>query len=550
MKINFEIKRVDHLGIVAGIIQDLGLAELVNQQIGTDNQEILTTGDVVAGMVLNGLEFASRPLMLAPQFFENKALDLLIRPGVTSENFNRHRLGRALDAIANFGCEKLFNFVALSACKTEGVVTDFLSADTTSYELSGKYETEDVYEGGIIIEEKIKITYGYSKAKRPDLKQVIQELVTTHDGGIPLMTKTLSGNASDSVILRERASAIMSEFAKSETRCLVADCKLYAKETAGILNNINFLTRVPATLKLEQESVRKAITQEDKWTVLSDDYKYQEFPVSLYGIENQRWIIFYSKAARERSNKTLDKEIIKEKTAIEKELLRLHKSEFGCEADALKELQTLTKKWRYHNVVKVTRIDIKTFLDKGRPTEKSSYKITCQINAEIVFDQASADRILDQRSCFILATNLSQKSFSVEEVLKSYKRQDFTEKGFAFLKKPEFFTASLNLEKVGRIEAILMIMVLSLLVYSIAQRRLRRSLLEYKITIPNQLKKPTQKPTMRWIFQLFEGVDFVVVKLKKTYQASMQGLNDVRKKVIELLGKNVLRIYQTAWSKG
>ena len=76
----------------------------------------------------------------------------------------------------------------------------------------------------------------------------------------------------------------------------------------------------------------------------------------------------------------------------------------------------------------------------------------------------------DQRSCFVLATNTSAESLPAAETLEAYKKQDYTEKGFAFLKKPEFFTSSLNREKPCRIEAILMIMVLSLLVYSLAQR--------------------------------------------------------------------------------
>ena len=52
-------------------------------------------------------------------------------------------------------------------------------------------------------------------------------------------------------------------------------------------------------------------------------------------------------------------------------------------------------------------------------------------------------------------------------------------------------------------------MVLSLLVYSVAQRRLRKQLQAAKQTLPDQLKKPTDKPTMRWIFQQFEGFDLV-----------------------------------------
>jgi transposase len=54
-----------------------------------------------------------------------------------------------------------------------------------------------------------------------------------------------------------------------------------------------------------------------------------------------------------------------------------------------------------------------------------------------------------------------------------------------------------------------MIMTLSLLVYSIAQRRMRASMEKANKTIPNQIYIPTAMPTLRWVFQCFEGFYFV-----------------------------------------
>jgi transposase len=543
-----EIERLDHWGIVAGVIKDLGLSDLVNELIGTNDQEILSTGDVVAGMIINGLGFASRPLMLTPQFFEGKALELLIKPGVNSEHFNRHRIGRALDAIDEFGCEKLFNFLAVSACKTERVETRFCHADTTSYSLHGDYTQVD--ENGKPIEYRIDITHGYSKDKRPDLKQVIQELVTSEDGGIPLMTKTLSGNASDTVVLRERAEALREEFEKSGSRCLVADCKLYAADTAPTLNSLNFITRVPSTIKRESKCIDKALSQENSWCKISDDYRYQEFYVDQFNIKNQRWVVVFSSHAHERTEKVLAKELNKEKERIEKEVAMIQKKLFGCQTDAVKELTTLAKKWRYHTVSEHTCTTEKNYQGRGRPTATTPFELAYQIKVTYSFNKEVFDHVLDQRSCFVLATNVAQELLSAPEVLKAYKRQDYTEKGFAFLKKPEFFTSSLNLEKPGRIEAILTIMVLSLLVYSLAQRRLRLKLEEQEQTVPNQLKKPTKKPTMRWIFQLFEGLNFVKIDLDGIQKAFIDGLNSIRLQIVTLLGGHILKIYQTSWTKG
>jgi hypothetical protein len=62
---------------------------MINARLVPDAQEVLTPGDAMAGMILNGLGFANRPLSLTPQFFANKPLALLFRKGIRAEMFNR-----------------------------------------------------------------------------------------------------------------------------------------------------------------------------------------------------------------------------------------------------------------------------------------------------------------------------------------------------------------------------------------------------------------------------------------------------------------------------
>lgn len=97
-----EVKRIDHLGIIAGTTRDLGIIELIDEALGVDKQEDVTKREIVAGMILNGLGFLSKPLMLSPLFFETKALGILIRRGVVPGQFNRHKIGRVLDDIGEY----------------------------------------------------------------------------------------------------------------------------------------------------------------------------------------------------------------------------------------------------------------------------------------------------------------------------------------------------------------------------------------------------------------------------------------------------------------
>ena len=236
---NIKIKRLDHHGIVAGVIEDLKIVALLDQYLPQDDKQEITPGEAVKGMIMNGLGFANRPLSLSPQFFTNLPLEHLFREGVKAEHFNRHKLGRTLEQCFDFGCESLFSLVSQQACELENVDKTFNSLDTTSHSLTGEYDFDEEHRD----ENIIKITNGHSKAHRPDLKQVVQEIIVSQDGGIPLACKNWDGNSADTAIFKARSKALVSEFKKSKApKYLVADCKLYHKENSEFLSRL-FLQR-------------------------------------------------------------------------------------------------------------------------------------------------------------------------------------------------------------------------------------------------------------------------------------------------------------------
>jgi hypothetical protein len=81
------------------VSKDLGLIAMIATRLMPDDQEESTPGEAMAGMLLNGVGFANRPLSLPPQFFANTPLDLLFREGVRAERLNRFKLGRTLDEV-------------------------------------------------------------------------------------------------------------------------------------------------------------------------------------------------------------------------------------------------------------------------------------------------------------------------------------------------------------------------------------------------------------------------------------------------------------------
>jgi transposase len=533
------VERLDHLGVIASVIKDLGLIDMINARLVPDAQEVLTPGDAIAGMILNGLGFANRPLSLTPQFFARKPLDLLFHEGICASMFNRFKLGRTLDEAYTYGCDLLFHTLALAVCAQEGIDLRFNHLDTTSFSLSGAYVPERD-------EQAITITYGYSKDHRPDLKQAVLELMVSQDGGVPFGSKSWDGNTSDIEVFQERAQALLAAFQHAPSpRYLIADSKLYHEDNAPNLHNLGFITRIPNTIGAVSQVIAQALTG-DTWHRLDDNTRYQGLELCHYGMA-QRWLIVQSEAALERAEATITKARQREAEAVEKQLFHLQATRFKTPEVAHEALAALAKRWTHHQVDSSTLIEHKRYAGKGRPTPRTPLKaIEWQIQARVRPDQAAMRHHQQVKACFVLGTNIGVSELSDAEVLAAYKGQSRVEGGFRFLKDPLFFVSSLFVKKPSRIEGLLMVMTLALLVYSVAQRRMRQHLAHHHETVPNQINQPITSPTLRWVFQLLEGIHRVRVTLQGQVHELIEGLNDLQIKILRLFGAQVCCLYQIA----
>ncbi len=103
-----------------------------------------------------------------------------------------------------------------------------------------------------------------------------------------------------------------------------------------------------------------------------------------------------------------------------------------------------------------------------------------------------------RKACWIIGTNvLDTTVLTDQDLVTTYKEQGCVERGFRFLKDPLFLASSVTVSKPERIMALSFIMVLCLLIYRLAELRLRARLAETQQTIPDQVHKPTARPTMR-----------------------------------------------------
>jgi transposase len=533
------VERLDHLGVMASVIKDIELIEMINARLIPDGQATLTPGEAVAGMILNGLGFAPRPLSLTPQFFARRPLDLWFREGVDAEMFNRCKLGRTLDAAYADGCDLLFQELALAVWAHEGIDLRFNHLDTTSFALRGEY----IPEGD---EQAMTMTHGYSKEHRPDLKQAVLELMVSHDGGVPFVSQSWDGHTSDIQVFQARARGLMTALQNAPSpRYWIADAKLSHEAHAPNLQALSFMTRIPHPIGVVSQVIMQALPGAS-WHWLDETTRSQGVELGHDGIA-QRWLVVVSQAALARAAATVTTARQREDEAIAKPCFHRQAQRFATPEAAHQALAGLAKDWKYHQLEASRLIEHQRDARQGRPTPHPPLKASAwQIDSHVRPHEEARRHRMQVNACFGLGTNISASARSDPEVMAADKGQAQGEGGCRFLQDPLFFVSSLCVKQPCRIEGLLMVMTLALLVYSVPQRRLRPQLARPQATVPNQLQQPTKRPTLRWVFQLLEGIHRVRVTVQGELHDRIEGLNELTRQILRLVGERVGRLYQIA----
>jgi len=535
---NYISKNLDHLGIVAATCDKIGLVEAIDNLVGVDPRSEMTVGECVKLMVINGLGFSSRPQYLEAQFYDSKPINRLLGREMVSEKITDDRLGRALDRCYKSGCTEMFGAIASQGALRFNVEKKFRCLDSTSMAVEGEYSKEE----GIGL-----IKFGYSKDHRSDLKQFMISLVSSQDGDVPLLAQTIAGNTSDTTHFREVLSSLKDQIVEGEPLAYhVADAAMYSEKTIQeISDKIQWITRIPEKIKAAKDLITG--TSVEYMKPINENYSYMEMG-SNYGNIPQRWIVIHSQQAFYREEKTLTKNIKKENESILKELKSFEKKEFDCENDGINTLLTIGKKLKFHNI-QIDSIETvrKKKGGKGRPKSSDEINLIYKIKGKIEECQKKIEKKKKKLGKFIIGTNeLSSEKLTSEELLEHYKGQQSVERGFRFLKDPLFMTTSVFLKKQERIVALGMIMCLCLLVYTLAQRLLRKKLASESGYVKSQTGKLTQTPTLRWIFQVFEGTHVLIHQIENRVEELVLNLNSERIKILEFLGPAYQKMYENA----
>jgi transposase len=533
------VERLDHLGIVAGICQEIGLAAYLDTLAGPSQQQV-SVGTATVAMILNGLGFSNRRLYLVSQFFATKPVEHLLGPGITAEQLHDDCLGRTLDWLYAHDPTALFAGIARQARQRFGIMAQQVHVDTTSFSVTGEYAAD-------LDAHTLAVTYGYSRDHRADLKQWMLALATTRAGDVPLFCRALDGNASDKVSLVAAVEALADQLrtpdeGEAEAPIFVADSGLYSAENVVRLSavGVRWISRVPDTSAEARAALEVA---DDGWQQAGTLYwaTVAQAPVG------ERWVVVRTTQGEERARATLERQVEQVRQTWEKQLWHLGNQRFACEPDAQAALTQHLKKRPAWLTVQSRLIAHPKQHRPGRPRKDTPPDQTeWQVAATVAVEAEAVTHAVQRKAAFLVATNvLDASQLSDQDLIQTYKEQHSVERGFSFLKDPLFLASSIFVKTPSRIVALSLVMVLCLLVYRLAEHRLRAQLAATGQTVPSQLNQPTDRPTMRWMFQCFEGISLVAVTLSNgPPHREIAGLEPLHEQVVALLGAHCAKLYK------
>jgi transposase len=525
--------QVDHLPIVSHYARKMGFEQIINELVPTEMD--VEPGKIVLGMVIDILSGRS-PLYQLEIFFNEMDCELLLGEDLPDGYFNDDNVGRVLKLIYQVGTQKIFSAISIAVVNAFNLPIDKVNFDTTSISVWGQYLNSQQDNS------PFEITYGYSKDKRPDLKQFILSLLCV-GGNIPIIGKIDSGNASDKTLnnnlLSELSTHMKNLGVKEDAFIYVADSAVVTEDNLKLMTNCHeFITRLPATYNECGRVILDAV-EADQWQDI--DYIAQVQPtknrpnaayrifnsmVTLYN-EVYRAVVIHSDAYDKRRQKRLEREIARSLKSIKGLKALAEKQTYACKTDAEMMAEKERNKTTDFHGMEVT-ITEKHRYAQGRPKKgeprlpvETSYVLSIQITE----DTEALEKQRKVAGCFVLLTNLSDETeYSGEKILQIYKEQNGIEKNFGFLKDEKIVNA-LFLKLPEHIEALGMILIIALMLWRLMERTMRNNLEEKKTSVSGWNKQPTSRPTAYMLTWKFKGV--LIMSFMTQRQVS-GGLNETR----------------------
>jgi transposase len=464
------------------------------------------------------------------------------------------RLGRSLDRMFQGIGPTLIMAVVRHVIQEFAISLDELHNDSTTVSFYGAYDA-----AGQESEQRGRpthaITWGHSKARRPDLKQLLYILTVTSDGSVPIYFSSDSGNTVDDGT-HIGTWDLLRELIGHADFLYVADCKLASSDNLSHIatRGGRFVTVLPrgrsedVAFRHRLRTAPAALT----WTLLyglADDHGHVVDELFACGDDHVHsegyrllWYRSTRKAEQDESRRARSIQRGAEALGDLRERLRGPRTRFRERSkveQAVAEVlaQAEASCWL---LVQIEEQEEETFRQatRGRPSEQTKYlkeirprfTLTWKLNVEAIAEAAHEDGV------FPLLTN--DRKLSATEVLRAYKRQPLLEKRFSQF-KTDFAVAPVFLKNVSRIQGLLAAYFFALLMQTLLERELRQAMARAgEASLPLYPEdRPCARPTTHRLIEVFSSIQRHEVRVGEGEpQVMVTKLTKTQRSIIRMLG--------------
>jgi transposase len=499
----FDTRIVGALPVVTDYLDRLDLAAHINECVPWEGEVPL--GTLVEVMICNRL-LQPKALFRLDQWAQTAAVTDYF--GLEPGQLNDDRMGRALERLAAHS-DKVQSALVLAAIQRFKLNVTQIHYDITGVEFFGAYEIE-VAEGEL--PPTPLPTYGRTKSGRKHVKQIQLGLNVTGDGGVPISHLPLDGNVGEAPTHLENLRRLR---ALLPTRKLlyIADTKLDTPENlltvaaydgeflcGGafaphlkelFLSNRRLLRRVDYHPKSQDR-----LPPEER-----DEYKAFELTDRLEGMVDgekvrlrYRQIFVWSEAKARQEAITRERHVAKVREQFEAVERNLNKYSLKTEEAIRRRLEAARAKYDEGAL----------FIYDLTRNRGGQFALTWKL------DGKALQRCKLLEGAYLLKTNLSQQTYPLAKALAKYKEQSQVERRIHHLKGP-LAVAPMFLKNPERIAGLLCILVWALMVLSLIERQVRRSLKGKPLYGLYPENRPSPAPTGPAVLDCFRTLCIVVV---------------------------------------
>jgi transposase len=507
--------RIDALPIVNAYMENCRLPEIFSQFVPPTPHMKVPPAETLL-FLLRNIMLSRFPLYKLAEWGRNYLPEQRGISEAYMAYLNDDRIGRSLDLLFLADRSTMCTSIALGVIKRYRIMLKSCHNDSTTISFSGKYRRTQKF-----AKEPIRLKRGNSKDHRPDLKQLVFNLVVSSDGAVPIHFRLHDGNVTDDTTHR-KTWELLRELVGRADFIYVADSKLCTKDNMGYIdgNNGLFITVMPKT----RDEYKKFIAWVEEHPVRGHALWYRNaFPNSTLKKDHYRGyestdfvsregyrIIWIRSAQKKELDEAQRKNRIKRVEAALHELCpKLNRYSLQGKKAIRARVENILEEHRMGDLfayeIARHRKYTKKQLTRGRPGPNTRYKsisttyhqLKWSVRKDVLEKKANADGI------FPLITNI--KGMKMGSILKFYKYQPFLEKRHSVLKSV-LDVAPVDLKTPERIEALLFLYYQALMLYALIERDMQKAMKKRKIKslriYPE--KRECRKPSAERILEVFQ----------------------------------------------